>query len=138
MSKGIDEILVPRSQARLRIYAWTPNDPPADYVGLVKVGQTTQADVNARIKQSQGQMQQGYTLHLDVLAEREDGTIFRDWEVRERLVAKVFENVVIGSSREWMRCSPEDVKTAVTELQQGLELTGTHHETFEMRREQAE
>jgi len=138
MSKGIDEILVPRSQARLRIYAWTPNDPPADYAGLIKVGQTTQADVNARIKQSQGQMQQGYTLHLDVLAEREDGTIFRDGEVRERLVAKGFENVVIGSSREWMRCSPEDVKTAVTELRQGLKLTGTHHETFEMRREQEE
>jgi hypothetical protein len=138
MSKGIDEILIPRSQARLRIYAWTPNDPPADYVGLIKVGQTTQSDVNARIKQSQGQMQQGYTLHLDVPAEREDGTIFRDGEVRERLVAKGFENVIVGSSREWMRCSPDDVKAAVVELQQGLEFTGTRHETFTMRREQAE
>jgi hypothetical protein len=37
-----------------------------------------------------------------------------------------------------MRCSPDDVKTAVTELQKGLRLTGIHHETFQMRREQAE
>ena len=138
MPRPLEEILVPRPEARLRIYAWTPDDPPAEYVGLIKVGQTTQADVNARIRQSQGQMQQAYTLQVDALAERGDGTIFRDGEVRQRLVDKGFENVIIGSSREWIRCSPDDVKTAVTELQQGLKLTGTHHETFAMRREQQE
>ncbi len=37
-----------------------------------------------------------------------------------------------------MRCTRDDVKTAVTELQKGLRLTGTHHETFPMRREQAD
>ena len=62
MSKPIEEILAPKPEARLRIYAWTPNDPPADYVGLIKVGQTTRDDVNERIRQSQGQMQQAYTL----------------------------------------------------------------------------
>jgi hypothetical protein len=138
MSRSIEEILTPKPEIRLRIYAWTPNDPPAAYVGLVKVGQTTLDDVNVRIKQSQGQMQQEYTLHLDALAEREDGSLFRDGDVRQRLIDKGFENVVIGTSREWMRCTPEDVKTAVTELQQGLRLTGTHHLTFPMRREQAE
>jgi len=138
VSRSIDDILTPKPEARLRIYAWTPNDPPAAYVGLIKVGQTTLEDVNLRIKQSQGQMQQEYTLHVDELVEREDGTLFRDNDVRQRLVEKGFENVVIGASREWMRCTPEDVKTAVTELQKGLRLTGTHHETFPMRREQAE
>lgn len=83
-------------------------------------------------------MQQAYTLHVDDVAEREDGTIFRDSDVRQRLIDKGFENVVIGASREWMRCKLDDVKTAVTELQKGLWLTGTHHETFCMRREQAE
>jgi len=58
--------------------------------------------------------------------------------VRQRLIDKGFENVVIGSSREWMLCSPADVKTALVELQKGLRLTGTHHETFQMRREQEE
>ena len=137
-SRSIEQILTPRPEARLRIYAWTPNDPPAAYVGLVKVGQTTREDVNVRIKQSQGQMQQEYTLHLDAPAEREDGSLFRDSDVRQRLSDKGFENVVIGASREWMRCAPEDVKTAVTELHKGLRFEGTHHLTFPMRQEQAD
>ena len=119
MTKTIDEVLTPKPEVRPRIYAWIPNDPPAKYIGLIKVGQTTQADVNARIRQSQGQMQQAYTLHLDALAERESGTVFRDSDVRQRLIDKGFENVVIGSAREWMRCTPADVKTTVTELQKG-------------------
>ena len=137
MSKDIGELLPAKSAARLRIYAWTPNDPPADYAGLIKVGQTTQTDVNARIKQSQGQMQQAYTLHVDEPAERDDGTVFRDSDVRQRLIEKGFENPIFGSAREWMRCTPADVLTAVTELRTGQKLTGTHHETFSMRPEQA-
>lgn len=136
MTKTIDEILAPKPDARLRIYAWTPNSPPIDYAGLIKVGQTTKPDVNARIRQSQGQMQLAYTLHLDELAERHDGTTFRDGDVRQRLIDKGFENVVIGSSREWMRCTHADVSTAIAELRTGAKLTGTHHETFGMRREQ--
>jgi hypothetical protein len=136
MSKTIEEILAPKPEARLRVYAWSPNDPPSAYLGLIKVGQTTQVDVNDRIRQSQGQMQQAYTLHVEAFAEREDGTTFRDGDVRQRLIDKGFENVVIGASREWMRCTPNDIKTALTELRKGLRLTGTHHETFPMRREQ--
>lgn len=138
MSRPIDEVLPPKPKSRLRVYAWTPNDPPEAYLDLIKVGQTTQKDVNDRIRQSQGQMQQAYTLHVDEIAEREDGTTFRDNDVRRRLIDKGFENVVIGASREWIRCGPDDVKTAVTELREGLQLTGTHHETFRMRREQVE
>jgi hypothetical protein len=138
MSKPIEQIFAPKPQARPRIYAWTANDPPADYVGLIKVGQTSREDVNERIRQSQGQMKKAYTIHTDALAEREDGTTFRDGDVRQRLISKGFENVVVGSSREWMRCSPDDVRTAVAELQKGLRLTGTHYKTFQMRAEQAE
>jgi hypothetical protein len=133
----IEEILAIKPEARLRIYAWTPNDPPASYVGLIKVGQTTRENVNDRVRQSQGQMQQAYTLHVDAIAEREDGSAFRDSDVRQRLIQKGFENVVIGASREWMRCSPDDVKTAITELKKGLRLSGTHNETFPPREEQA-
>lgn len=137
MTRPIEQLLPEKPDARLRIYAWTPNDPPAAYASLIKVGQTTNADVNVRIRQSQGQMQQAYTLHVDELAEREDGTIFRDGDVRQRLVDKGFENVVLGASREWMRCTPYDVKTALTELRKGVLLTGTHHQTFPMRSEQS-
>nr|WP_243841889.1 DEAD/DEAH box helicase family protein [Salinibacterium sp. ZJ77] len=93
--------------------------------------------MNARIRESQGQMQQAYTLHVDELAERDDGSVFRDSEVRQRLIDKGFENPIFGSAREWMRCTPEDVRTAITELREGVELSGTHHETFPMRPEQA-
>ncbi len=137
---SIEDILTLKPEARLRIYAWTFNDPPPAYAGLIKIGQTTQDNVNDRIRQSQGQAQQAYTLHtaLDTFAEREDGTTFRDNDVRQRLIQKGFENVIIGASREWMRCSPDDVKTAIAELQSGLRFTGTHAQDFPMRAEQAE
>jgi hypothetical protein len=133
-----NEILSPKPSSRLRIYAWSPKDPGAQYKGLIKIGQTTQLNVNERIKQSQGQMQHAYVLHIDELAERNDGTLIRDSEIIQRLIDKGFENVIIGSSREWVRCSIADVKTAVTELQNGIKLSGTHHETFQMRAEQVE
>lgn len=137
MSRDLDELLPGRPTARLRIYAWSPNDPPTGYAGLLKVGQTTKTDVNARIRESQGQMQQAYTLHIDELAERDDGSIFRDSDVRQRLTDKGFENPIFGSAREWMRCTPKDVLTAITELRTGVKLTGSHHETFPLRPEQA-
>jgi hypothetical protein len=112
MTRPIEDILTPKPEARLRIYAWMPNDPPAAYVGLIKVGQTAREDVNVRIKQSQGQMQQAYTLHVDVPAEREDGSLFRDGDVRQRLIDKGFENVVIGASSEWMRCTSDELQRA--------------------------
>jgi hypothetical protein len=136
MSKSVEELLPEKPAARLRIYAWTPNNPPSGYAGLIKVGQTTKADVNDRIRESQGQMQQKYTLHVDELAERDDGSVFRDSDVRQRLVEKGFENPAFGSAREWMRCTPADVLTAITELRTGQRLTGTHHETFPPRLEQ--
>ena len=37
-----------------------------------------------------------------------------------------------------MRCTLADVQTVLTELRTGQKLTGTHHETFAMRPEQAE
>lgn len=137
MSRLIGDILPPKPEVSPRIYAWSPDDPPAAYVGLIKVGQTAQADVNDRIRQSQGQMQQTYTLHVDSSAVREaDGSIFRDTDVRRRLVEKKFENVLIGSSREWMRCSPDDVRVAVVELQKGLRFDRARHEDFPPRQEQ--
>lgn len=104
MSKfSIQEILAPKPEDRLRIYAWAPVEPGPAYVGLIKIGQTTQSDVNHRVRQSQGQMQHKYVLHLDEIAERNDGTLFRDSDLRQHLVDKGFENVVIESSKEWIR-----------------------------------
>lgn len=135
----IDQVLTSKPEARLRIYAWSFKQAPPDYAGLIKIGQTVRDDVNDRIRQSMGQAQQAYTLHtpLDCFAETKDGGTFRDNDVRQRLIAKGFDNPHFGSSREWMRCTPADVLTAIMELQEGVELSGTHHESFPMRAEQA-
>ena len=134
-----DSILTPKPEARLRLYAWSPTNPPPDYVGLIKIGQTTREDVNIRIRQSQGQMQQDYTLHTDpdTFAEREDGSSFNDNDLRARLLQKGFENPALGSSREWVRCSPADVRSAIIELQKGMRFTSARDQKFAMRAEQA-
>ena len=41
MTKTIEEILAPKPEARLRIYAYSDRPPPPTQ-GLIKVGQTTQ------------------------------------------------------------------------------------------------
>jgi hypothetical protein len=130
MSKPIEELLPEKPEARLRIYAWSTPDIQK-YEGCLKVGHTTQ-DVNSRIVQSQGQARFDYTLEVDEWAEREDGTIFRDGAVRERLKQKGFENVEL----EWMRCAPKDVLAAIRELQTGTSSAGSHTENFKLRSEQ--
>jgi hypothetical protein len=132
MSKTIEEILAPRPEARPRIYAYSIAD--AAHKGLLKVGQTTR-DVKQRVaEQLKTAAIKNYRIELDASAERDDGSIFSDHEVRSALVGKGFENVEL----EWMRCSLKDVQTALTELRTGQKFAGTHHEDFPMRREQAE
>jgi hypothetical protein len=133
MSKAsIEEILAPKPEVRPRIYAYSIAD--AAHTGLLKVGQTTR-DVKQRVaEQLKTAAIKNYTIELDEFAEREDGSIFSDHEVRAALVRKGFEKVEL----EWMRCSLKDVQTTLTELRTGQRFTGTHHETFPMRREQAE
>lgn len=132
MSKPIEELLPEKPEARLRIYAWSTTEIKK-YEGCLKVGQTTQKDVNVRIKQSQGVAQVKYKLEVDESAEREDGTVFRDSAVRERLKQKGFENVEL----EWMRCTAKDVLNAIAELKSGKAHEGSHHETFKLRAEQS-
>ena len=131
MAKTIEELLPQKSEARLRIYAWSTKEIKK-FEGCLKVGQTTQ-DVNVRIKQSQGVAQVSYILEVDEPAEKLDGTFFRDSAVRERLKQKGFENVEL----EWMRCSSEDVLVAIKELQTGEARTGLHTADFKLRTEQS-
>jgi hypothetical protein len=131
MSRPVDELLPERQEARLRIYAWSTSEIKK-FEGCLKVGQTTLKDVNVRIKQSQGVAQVKYKLEVDESAERDDGTVFRDSAVRERLIQKGFENVEL----EWMRCTAKDVLAAITELKTGQAHVGSHHENFKLRAEQ--
>lgn len=131
MSKRIEEILPPKPEARPRIYAYSIDDNA--HGGLLKIGQTTR-DVKKRIEEQTKTAGINVTIELEDLAGCDDGTTFTDHQVRSRLKAKGFDNPRL----EWMRCSVADVQTVITELRAGLKLTGTHHETFAMRREQVE
>ncbi|MBS9723821.1 restriction endonuclease [Stutzerimonas stutzeri] len=128
----IEEILAPKPEARPRIYAYSIADEAHE--GLLKVGQTTR-DVKQRIaEQLKTAAISNFRIELDESAERNDDSIFSDHEVRAALVRKGFERVKL----EWMRCTVNDVMTVLTELRTGKRFAGTHHETFPMRREQAE
>jgi hypothetical protein len=129
-AKAIEEILLPKPEARPRIYAYSIVD--AAHKGQLKVGQTTR-DVKRRVaEQLKTAAIENYTIKLDEGAERDDGSLFTDYEVRAALVKKGFENTTL----EWMRCTVADVQTVLAELRTGQRLTGTHHETFGLRSEQ--
>jgi hypothetical protein len=132
MSKPIDEILTPKPEARPRIYAYSIDDKA--HWGLLKIGQTTRNVKQRTAEQLKTAAIKNYKIELDVSAERDDGTIFSDHDVRAALVRKKFANPEL----EWMRCSLQDLKTVLAELRTGQRFTGTHSERFPMRREQAE
>ncbi|HWD41977.1 MAG TPA: hypothetical protein VG944_24265 [Fimbriimonas sp.] len=95
----------------------------------------TSRDVKQRVaEQLRTAAIKNYRIELDESAERDDGTLFTDHEVRAALARKGFERVEL----EWMRCTVPDVQTALTELRTGLRFTGTHHERFPMRKEQTD
>jgi len=134
MSKSIDELLPLKPDARLRIYAYSIDDPA--HKGLLKVGQTTR-DVDKRVsEQLKTAGIKNYKILIDESAERENGSVFTDHQVRDRLKAKGYE-VKIAKS-EWMKCEVTDVLTAITELREGIKVSGSHHETFKMRPEQVD
>ncbi|MDD4349936.1 MAG: hypothetical protein PHF70_12580 [Opitutales bacterium] len=133
MSKpSIEEILAIRPNLRPRIYAYSIADQA--HAGWLKVGQTTR-DVRQRVaEQLKTANITNYRIELDEPAERDDGTIFSDHDVRAALVRKGFDNPAL----EWMRCGVGDIRTVLVELRSGRKFSGSHCETFAMRAEQAD
>jgi len=130
MSKTIEEILMPKPEARPRIYAYSIADKA--HLGQLKVGQTTRVVKQRVAEQLKTANIKNYTIELDEPAERDDGTTFTDHEVRAALARKGCLNTEL----EWMRCTLKDVKTVLTELRTGQRFSGTHDQTFAMRAEQ--
>jgi hypothetical protein len=129
---SIEEILTPKPVARPRIYAYSIAD--VAHKGLLKIGQTTR-DVKRRVaEQLKTAHIKNFRIESDEPAERDDGSVFSDHDVRAVLLDKGFKKVAL----EWMRCTVKDVATVLTELRTGQRFIGTHDQTFEMRREQVE
>ncbi|WP_373087113.1 DEAD/DEAH box helicase family protein [Sneathiella sp.] len=132
MSRSIEEILAPKPEARPRIYAYSIDDNA--HADLLKVGQTTR-DVKRRVaEQLKTAAIKNYRIELDEPAERDDGTVFTDHEVRAALARKGFVN----SELEWMRCTISDLKTVLSEIRTGKKLSGNRHQSFPMRQEQSD
>ena len=127
---SIEEILAPKPEARPRIYAYAIADTA--HHGQLKIGQTTRSVTQRVAEQLKTAAIQNFTIELDEAAERDDGSIFTDHDVRAALVKKGFENTTL----EWVRCTVADVATVLAELRTGQRLGGTHHETFGLRDEQ--
>ncbi|OZE96560.1 GIY-YIG nuclease family protein [Rhodococcoides fascians] len=130
-----EALLVPRPKQRLRIYAYSVDD--SAHVGLLKVGQTTQA-VKDRIAQQTRTVGVAATIELDESAERADGSVFTDHRLRVHLAQKGFPVVkpTPSAGREWVRCTVADLRTAIHEVRSGKSFSGSHNETFDMREEQ--
>jgi hypothetical protein len=126
------ELFPEKPESQLRIYAYSIEDEA--HKGRLKIGQTTR-DVKARVAQQlKTAAIKNFKIVIDESAGRDDGTMLTDHQVRARLKAKGFTNAEL----EWVECTVEDVRTVLTELRTGQNLSGTHHETFTMRPEQAE
>src|SRR5687767_10668882 len=113
MSRAIDELLPTKPEIRVRIYAYSIDDPA--HKGLLKVGQTTRAVKQRVAEQLKTAAIKNYKIELDEPAERDNGAIITDRQIREALAKKKFQNRML----EWMRCSVNDVKTVLTELRTG-------------------
>src|SRR5215475_12298663 len=103
MSKPVEEILTPKPEVRPRIYAYSIDDEA--HQGLLKIGQTTRSVKQRIAEQLKTAAIKNYTIELDESAERDDGTIFSDHEVRAALARKKFENTEL----EWVHCTVEDL-----------------------------
>ncbi len=88
MHRPVEDLLPAKPEARLRIYAYSIDDPA--HAGLLKVGQTTQ-DVKKRVAQQTKTAAIKAKIELDESAEADDGSLFSDHDVRARLKAKGFD-----------------------------------------------
>ena len=130
MTKSIEEILAPKPGVRPRIYAYLIADEA--HKGLLKVGQTTR-DVKQRIaEQLKTAAIENYRIELDESAERDDGSIMSDHEVRSALRRKGCENTTL----EWMRCTVKEVHAVIIALRKGQPIAGTRDQNFPPRAEQ--
>ena len=122
----------PRPESKPTIYAYILKGVET-HKDLIKVGYTSR-NAHDRIAEQLKTSRVEYEILLDESAMRNDGSSFTDHEVHSLLRKKGFEN----TEGEWYRCSVNDVKAAILELQTGILNEENRTLTFEMRPEQKE
>jgi len=130
LNTNTNALLDSRPNYQPRIYAYSIQD--YSHAGQLKIGQTFR-DVRQRVaEQLKTAAIKNYRIELDESALRNDGSIITDREVRAALLRRNHENVEL----EWMRCSAEDVRSALLELRAGRHIAGKRTESFPLRAEQ--
>ncbi|MEJ7783299.1 MAG: GIY-YIG nuclease family protein [Solirubrobacteraceae bacterium] len=105
--------------------------------GLIKVGETTKATAEERVKQQLGTAYpnlKGVTILLDEEAKRTDGIYFRDHAVHAALQAAG----ITRAGGEWFEAALDEVKAAVVAVRSGREFDSSRTDDFPMRPEQEE
>ena len=130
MIKNIEEILTPKPVSRPRIYAYSISDE--QHKGQLKIGQTARSVQERVAEQLKTAAIENYTIELDEPADRPDGSVITDHEVRSELERRG----VLPAKGEWMHCSVCDVKGALIDLQTGQRTNISRCQDFKMRQEQ--
>ena len=104
--------------------------------GYIKVGETTRSAAE-RIREQTHTVAVQFRVLGTWSALRDDGTVFRDHDVRAVLLRHGFAQLNEGEDRnEWYRCSLGDVKAAVLGIQAGIENVEERTQNFKLREEQ--
>lgn len=112
-----------------RVYAYSDSQFP----DCLKVGFTSRSVIERMAEHYPTVLpNQTYTIALDELAVREDGTFFKDHHIHKVLEKRNIERV----AGEWFKCSIAEVKSAIYEVKTGQRVEATRNLTFGLRPEQ--
>ncbi len=134
MSKPIEEILAPKPEARLRIYAYSIDDAAHTGSAQGRADHARREDAH-RASRRKTQRSELHDRARRVRRARRRHDLHGSSSPRSASMRKGFAN---AGRLSGCGARVADVKTVLTELRTGQALTGTHHETFAMRPEQAE
>ena len=112
-----------------RVYAYADSQFP----DCLKIGFTTRT-VAARMAEHYPTVlpNQTYTIALDELAVRDDGSFFKDHDVHKVLDKRKVEHI----AGEWYKCDLAEVKSAIYEVKTGVSVEPKRSLTFGLRPEQ--
>lgn len=115
-----------------KIYAYTDTR----FEGQIKVGYTTKT-AEERVKEQQENVKmphRSWGIDLEELAIREDGTLFTDHEIHQRLQ----KMGVVRTEGEWFECGVEEVKACILAERKRINNYENRSADFPMRPEQQE
>ena len=124
------EFFPKKSEITPTIYGYSlPNDTTR--IGQLKIGDTNRT-AQQRIKEQIGATRSEFVIKLEESAMRNDGSIFRDYQIHDYLSSKGFYN----PEGEWFECTVEDVLAAIIALKSGEINEENRSLDFSMRPEQ--